>query len=218
MPDTQVSTWLWVVAGASTAVAAYALLELQRNKRRESKGEKDAICVSKPPASPSRALIAGIEMGGTTSVVATVSVDCPTTILERFEVATTTPAETMSAITTWLDARVPFAAVGVSSFGPVDLDTTSETYGSIRASPKQNWRMFPLLSAFERYTKCGLCPIAFDTDVNAAAMAEMRHGSHGYCSNLRCGAFGVPMGKLFHFLLNSGANSFLRASLVPLLA
>lgn len=64
--------------------------------------------------------------------------------------------------------------MGIGSFGPVDLDKTSPAYGSITSSPKVAWRNFPLLQQFKSAFRF---PIAFDTDVNAAALGEARWGA-----------------------------------------
>jgi hypothetical protein len=105
-----------------------------------------------------RAILAAVELGGTTCV------------------STSTPFETVTKLTAWLDARTPFAALGIASFGPIDLDLNSKTYGFITTTPKPYWANFHLLEAFQHYN----VPIAFDTDVNAPALAEFVHGSHGY--------------------------------------
>jgi len=67
-----------------------------------------------------------------------------------------------------------FDALGVASFGPVDLDPTSSHYGYITTTPKPGWGFTPLLKAFE-----GLgVPVGFDTDVNAPAFSEATIGGH----------------------------------------
>jgi len=68
----------------------------------------------------------------------------------------------------------PLAALGIGSFGPVDLDPASATYGYITRTPKQGWAFTdvvgPVRQAFG-------VPVAFDTDVNAAALGEHRWGA-----------------------------------------
>ncbi|MCR6653033.1 MAG: ROK family protein [Cellvibrionaceae bacterium] len=68
----------------------------------------------------------------------------------------------------------PFAALGIASFGPVDLRRDSPTYGFITSTPKPNWTDTDLVGYFQR--ALGL-PIRFDTDVNGALMAERRWGA-----------------------------------------
>uniref|UniRef100_H3H367 UBX domain-containing protein n=1 Tax=Phytophthora ramorum TaxID=164328 RepID=H3H367_PHYRM len=79
----------------------------------------------------------GVEVGGTTWVVA-IAEDHPENILEKFEVETTTPDETMGAIVDWLKER-KFDSIGIASFDPVDLNKASPTYGFITSTPKPNW-------------------------------------------------------------------------------
>jgi fructokinase len=122
-----------------------------------------------------RAVLAAVELGGTTCIAALAKFENPTEIIESIEISTSTPRETVSKLTAWLDARTPFAALGIASFGPIDLDLNSKTYGFITTTPKPNWANFNLLEAFRHYN----VPTAFDTDVNAPALAEFVHGSHG---------------------------------------
>ena len=65
-------------------------------------------------------------------------------------------------------------AIGVASFGPVDLDPASPTYGYITSTPKPGWSSFDICGALR--DALGL-PVAFDTDVNAAALAESKWGA-----------------------------------------
>ncbi|KAJ1450394.1 hypothetical protein M885DRAFT_532431 [Pelagophyceae sp. CCMP2097] len=112
---------------------------------------------------------AGVEGGGTTWVCA-ISEGSPTNIVERAEFPTTTPAETLAAVAAWL-AEHRFDALGIATFGPVDLDPASLTYGSITATPKPGWRDTPVVAALCKEIRV---PFAFDTDVNAPALAEHR--------------------------------------------
>lgn len=80
----------------------------------------------------------------------------------------------------WLEAHKPFAGIGVASFGPVDLDKKSPTYGHITTTPKANWGMADVLKYFKKFE----APIEFDTDVNAPALAEQQLGNHGYAQKL----------------------------------
>ena len=65
-------------------------------------------------------------------------------------------------------------ALGIASFGPVDLDVSSATYGHITSTPKPGWSGTDVLGVLQR---AGGVPAAFDTDVNGAALAEIRWGS-----------------------------------------
>jgi fructokinase len=121
-------------------------------------------------------LIAGIEAGGTKFNVAVgTSRD---DIRARIRIDTTTPADTMAAVHHFLtDCKRkfgPVAAFGIGSFGPLDLDKKSQTYGFITTTPKKGWQHFDFISALQAY---GKLPTGFDTDVNAAALGEFSWGA-----------------------------------------
>lgn len=88
-------------------------------------------------------------------------------------IPTTTPAETLGRVEAYFAER-DVAAVGVGSFGPVDLNPASATWGFITSTPKPGWRDTEVAGALHR--ALGV-PVAFDTDVNAAALAEHRWGA-----------------------------------------
>ena len=88
--------------------------------------------------------------------------------LETIHFPTTTPEETIAAAVSFLRAR-GVTAVGIGSFGPLDLAA-----GRITSTPKPSWRNFGLAGAVQ--DALGV-PVALDTDVNAAALAEERWGA-----------------------------------------
>lgn len=88
--------------------------------------------------------------------------------IDTIHIPTTTPVETTEAAIAFLRGRAT-GAVGIASFGPVDLAA-----GRITSTPKAGWRNFDLADAVRR----GLgVPVAFDTDVNGAALGEARWGA-----------------------------------------
>jgi fructokinase len=113
----------------------------------------------------------GIEAGGTKFVCAVGSGPAD---LETFEFPTTQPAETIGRAVDFLRARAPVAAVGIASFGPIDPHPGSPTFGYITSTPKLDWRNCDFAGVVGR--ALGV-PVAFDTDVNGAALAEFRWGS-----------------------------------------
>src|SRR5579871_1217938 len=115
----------------------------------------------------------GIECGGTKFVCATG--DLTGAIPARCEFPTAQPAETIAqAIRFFQEQPQPVAAIGIGSFGPVDLDPSSPRFGFITSTPKPGWRDTDLAGAVKR--ALGV-PIGFDTDVNAAALGEARWGA-----------------------------------------
>jgi len=121
----------------------------------------------------SEVLLGGVEAGGTSFVV-TVAKGSPTNIIDRHRIQTTTPQETLGKAVAWLKSK-KVAAVGVASFGPVDADPKSKTYGYITSTPKPNWPNTDVLGQFKTLG----VPLGFNTDVQAAAIGELKHGQHG---------------------------------------
>jgi len=117
------------------------------------------------------AKLAGIELGGTSFVVA---IGIPPEIHEQAEFPTKSPKETLEKVKEWLSMR-KFEALGIASFGPVDIHKNSTKYGFITTTPKPNWGFTDVLGPFKEFG----VPIAFETDVNAAAQGEYQHGNHG---------------------------------------
>lgn len=120
-------------------------------------------------------LLAGVELGGTKCVCTLAS--GPDEVADRRVVRTTSPEETLGTIAHILSdwARTEcFAALGIASFGPVDLDSASPTWGFITASPKPGWQG---VDVAQRLGRPFGVPVAFDTDVNGAALAEIAWGA-----------------------------------------
>jgi fructokinase len=120
-------------------------------------------------------LYGGIEGGGTKFVCALAS--SPDCILERATFQTADPASTLGECMRFFASAQqrhgPIAAFGFSCFGPIELRRDSARFGQMMATPKRGWSnanlLEPLQNAFE-------VPIALDTDVSAAALAEWRMG------------------------------------------
>lgn len=115
-------------------------------------------------------LIAGLELGGTKCVA--ILGTGPDDVRACETVPTTDPATTLAALEKALDSW-RFDALGVASFGPLDLDPHSPGFGSVSATPKPGWTGTDLMRRFAaRYGK----PLAIQTDVIGAALAEQRWG------------------------------------------
>lgn len=116
-------------------------------------------------------MFGAIEAGGTKFVCAVG--DDKGTIIERISIPTTVPEETMEAVITFF-GKYQLDAIGIGSFGPIDINMESPTYGMITSTPKLPWRNFQFVQAMEDAFSV---PIGFNTDVNAAALAESVHGA-----------------------------------------
>ncbi|KAF0108635.1 MAG: fructokinase [Anaerolineaceae bacterium] len=92
----------------------------------------------------------------------------PDDIRSEIRFPTATPDETLARAIDFFRQH-PVAAIGLAPFGPLDLDPASPAYGSITATPKPGWAGTNILAAFRRAFDI---PLAFDTDVNAAAFGE----------------------------------------------
>ena len=113
----------------------------------------------------------GIEAGGSKFVCAVGSGPAD---LDSVEIPTTTPEKTMGRVIEFFRQRGRVEAVGIGSFGPIDPDPQSPTFGYITSTPKLPWRNFDLAGAIREALHV---KVAFDTDVNAAALGEFRWGA-----------------------------------------
>jgi fructokinase len=155
-------------------------------------------------------LVGAIEAGGTKFVCA---VGTGPRDLTRYAFATgDQPARVLSQVTSWLveqqRQRGTLCAIGIGSFGPVDLHQGSPTYGYITSTPKPGWRNTDIVGAL-RQAFPGI-PIGFDTDVNAAALGEHVWGNAAGLSDFvyvtigtGIGAGAMVGGQLVHGLVHS---------------
>jgi len=117
--------------------------------------------------------LGAIEAGGTKFVCAVGTPDGE--LLQESRIPTSSPAETMDQVLEFFRPHADsLVAIGIGSFGPVEIDRNSPQYGFITSTPKAAWRHFDLLGTVRRAFPV---PAGFDTDVNAAALAEARWGA-----------------------------------------
>jgi len=116
-------------------------------------------------------MLGGIEAGGTKFVCAVG--DAAGNIVERIQIPTITPEDTMPKVIEFFK-KYDVDAIGIGSFGPIDVDQESETYGSITSTPKIAWRDYPIVQAM---IDAFHVPVGFNTDVNAAALGEATLGA-----------------------------------------
>jgi fructokinase len=118
-------------------------------------------------------LYGGIEAGGTKFVCAVGN--SPENIVDETRFPTTTPVETIHRV---CDFLTPYQGllrgVGLGSFGPVDVIPGSPTYGYITTTPKPYWASIDILGMLRQQLNI---PVAFDSDVAAAAMGEFKWGA-----------------------------------------
>jgi fructokinase len=114
----------------------------------------------------------GVETGGTWCVCALGS--GPDDIREWVEFPTTGPEETVDRIVAFFRAHPAPEAIGIGSFGPVDADPESSTWGQVTTTPKPGWQRTPLATTIRDRLHV---PVAFDTDVAVAALGEHEWGA-----------------------------------------
>jgi len=117
-------------------------------------------------------LYGGIEAGGTKFVCAVGT--GPDDMRAETRFPTTTPEETMARAVAFFEEQDQISALGIGSFGPIDPNPTSRTYGYITSTPQPGWDHIDLVGSIRSEFDL---PIGFDTDVNAAALAEQRWGA-----------------------------------------
>jgi fructokinase len=146
----------------------------------------------------------GIEAGGTKWVCATGT--GPDDVHEFVTFPTTEPAETIARAAEFFSANGDLSAVGIGSFGPIDVQRISPTWGRITTTPKRGWADTDVVAALGAALDL---PLAFDTDVNAAALGEHRWGAAAgletFCYitvGTGIGGGGMANGQLMHGLLH----------------
>jgi fructokinase len=113
-----------------------------------------------------------IEAGGTRWNVAVGDGEGGIDTVESFQ--TTTPAETIGRAVEFFAAAPDLEALGIGAFGPVELHRSSPRWGTITTTPKPGWAGADVVTPFAE--ALGV-PVALETDVNAAAVGEWRHGA-----------------------------------------
>lgn len=153
-------------------------------------------------------LWAGIEGGGTKFVCAIGS--GPDDIRAETSFPTTTPKETLGRALAFFQEQQrrhgKLGALGIASFGPVDANQASPTFGYITTTPKAGWGNTDFGGALSR--ALGL-PLGFDTDVNGAALGEQRWGAAQgldtfvyFTVGTGIGGGGMANGALLHGLVH----------------
>ncbi|TKD50001.1 ROK family protein [Sphingomonas baiyangensis] len=138
-------------------------------------------------------LFAGIEAGGTKFVLAIGRAGGE--VIEHARIETEAPQPTIAACLAFFDAAVarhgPVGGVGIGSFGPAGVHRDSADWGHILPTPKPGWSGTDLVTPFTYRLRC---PAAFDTDVNAAMLAEHRLGAARGCASAAYVTVGTGIG------------------------
>lgn len=94
-------------------------------------------------------------------------------IEQKISFPTEAPALAMERIIEYFKDK-DIGAIGIGSFGPIDIDPSSSTYGYVTTTPKTGWSGFDFVGALK---KAFNVPFGWDTDVNAAAFGEAKWGA-----------------------------------------
>ena len=125
---------------------------------------------------PTSPLLGGIELGGTKCVC--ILGTGPGDVREQTSIPTGERDSTIARINAvfdeWLRQYGPIAAMGLASFGPLDLRPQSRSFGHITSTVKPGWEGTDVMGRLG--TNRGV-PVAINTDVNGAALAEGRWGA-----------------------------------------
>ncbi|MEL6900222.1 MAG: ROK family protein [Cyanobacteria bacterium J06606_4] len=153
-------------------------------------------------------LLGGVEAGGTKFVCAVGT--GPDDLRAVTRIPTTTPEETLPQVVDFFRQQVAkegaLDAIGIGSFGPVDVREKSPTFGWFLDTPKPGWQQVEFAGVIKR--ALGV-PVGFDTDVNAAALGEHKWGNAQGLETFiyltvgtGIGGGGVVGGKPIHGLLH----------------
>lgn len=134
-------------------------------------------------------MLGAIEAGGTKFVLAVGN--SPQDIAARHVIPTRDPAATLAEAAAWFDHQGPLSALGIASFGPLELDRRSATWGFIGNTPKPGWSRCNIAGYFSERLAVA---VGFDTDVNAAALAEYITLGTDACASLAYITIGTGIG------------------------
>ncbi|MUG71955.1 ROK family protein [Paenibacillus validus] len=148
-------------------------------------------------------MLGAIEGGGTKFVCGIGTLDGQ--IVERISIPTTTPEATLDQAMSFFSNK-GIAALGIGTFGPIDVNPQSPAYGSVTSTPKPYWSGYRMLDHVKRFMDI---PVGFDTDVNAAALGESVWGAAAGLRNCLymtvgtgIGVGAIVEGNLVHGLLH----------------
>lgn len=133
-------------------------------------------------------------------------------IEDRVSFPTEMPEPTLRQVVEYFQDK-NVEAIGIGSFGPINIDPSSPEYGCVTTTPKPGWANYPFLGTLKKYFDI---PMGWDTDVNAAAYGEATWGAAKgldscvyYTIGTGVGAGVFAEGKLVHGLVHPEAGHVL---------
>lgn len=142
---------------------------------------------------PPEPLLAGVELGGTKTIIV---LSRGKKLLHSVSVPTgdagNTLAQAAAQLKAWNEAE-SVAALGIASFGPLQLDASADRYGHMLPTPKPDWSGVDIYGAL---TSGLSCPAVIDTDVNGAALAECWWGAGAHVE--------MPLDSLCYITIGTG--------------
>jgi fructokinase len=139
-------------------------------------------------------MIAGVETGGTKVVCGIADPASPSELIESLRFPTTTPGETIARIDAFLqdaDNRFGIDALGIATFGPVNVQPELARYGWIMGTGKPGWANTKLLDRLEFASRV---PTVLLSDVSGAALGEQRWGAGRNLPSVAYATFGTGVG------------------------
>lgn len=137
-------------------------------------------------------MLIGIETGGTKIVCSAGT--SPQDVVDVATVPTQDPTSTLQSVTAFVtrwQQEAGLEGVGIGSFGPVDLDPCSRTYGHLLQTPKLAWRGVDVVGPI---AQAAGAPVAIETDVTAAAIGELHWGAGRGLTDLAYATVGTGVG------------------------
>lgn len=117
-------------------------------------------------------MIGALEAGGTKCVCAVFTSEGE--LIDRLSVPTARPDQSIPQMIAFFKQYPQMKALGIGSFGPIGVNKELDSYGYITTTPKEGWTNYNFLGAFKEAFDV---PMAWTTDVNAAAYGEMQQGA-----------------------------------------
>ncbi|WP_086931919.1 ROK family protein [Agarilytica rhodophyticola] len=121
-------------------------------------------------------MFGAVEAGGTKFICAVGP--SPDKLLAKVSFPTTSPQETLAKVNEFflqqIEENGALRAIGLGSFGPINISRQSADFGKLAATPKKGWAGFDIVKAISKTVNTD---VALETDVNCALLGEAAFGS-----------------------------------------